>query len=60
LAWTRWARAHYTPANENVLAELERLEFEHVIMSTPDVELRAEALLAEMRRSRGAICLRNE
>jgi TPR repeat protein len=56
LAWTRWARAHYTPeVDEHVLLELEKLEFESVIMGSPEVELRAEALLGEMRRSRGVV-----
>lgn len=40
LAWTRWARAHCTPeVDEHVREALERLEFEHVIMGTADVEL---------------------
>jgi hypothetical protein len=56
LAWIRWARAQGTPeVDENVRLELEKLEFESVLMATADVELRAEALLAEMRRSCGAV-----
>ena len=61
LAWTRWARANYKPeVDEHVLAELERLEFEHVIMCTPDVELRAETLLAEMHKVTNSAYLRTQ
>ena len=60
LAWTRWARAHYKPADEHVCLELEKLEFEYAVMATADVELRAEALLAEMHKVTNSAYLRTQ
>jgi hypothetical protein len=55
LAWIRWGKACTPDADESAGKDLERLEFEHIIIDTAEVELRAEALLAEMQRSREAI-----
>lgn len=55
LAWIRWAKSHTTPdVDDSVGKEMEKLEFEHIIMDTPEVEAKADTLLAEMERSREA------